>query len=178
MQGVPFCWPLKSIWSGHQHFSGLFILRKLYSVLGTHCCHRPPLLPSDSCVSPRLTSAPLCVCSNAPVFFASSTNLFQETIAAITFGFSGVSVAPCAIPITPLGVGVFPQVTCSSQQSLQLGVQQKIVCKLLYSILAAGCITFFPGEPDSKDKVTTSLERELRYIAGMHYMHSSTQHHS
>ncbi|CAK0774053.1 hypothetical protein CVIRNUC_004129 [Coccomyxa viridis] len=44
----------------------------------------------------------------APVFFASSTNLFQETIAAITFGFSGVSVAPCAIPITPLGVGVFP----------------------------------------------------------------------
>lgn len=49
---------------------------------------------------------------NAPTFFSTSTNLFQSTIAAIQFGFTGVSVAPCAIPITPLGIGIFPQVRC------------------------------------------------------------------
>lgn len=46
----------------------------------------------------------------APTFFSTSTDLFQDTIAAIQFGFQGVSVSPCAIPITPLGVGIFPQV--------------------------------------------------------------------
>ena len=68
------------------------------------------LLGSGPCLPHQLTPAPLCLCSNAPTFFATSTNLFQETIAAITFGFTGVGVAPCAIPITPLGVGIFPQV--------------------------------------------------------------------
>ena len=49
---------------------------------------------------------------SAPVFFASNTDLFQDLPAAITFGFAGVSVAPCAIPIVPIGIGIFPQVCC------------------------------------------------------------------
>ncbi len=49
---------------------------------------------------------------NAPTFFSTNTNLFQDTIAAIQFGFTGLSVAPCAIPIVPTGVGIFPQVRC------------------------------------------------------------------
>ena len=47
---------------------------------------------------------------SVPTFFASDTDLFQDTIAAVQFGFQGVSVVPCAIPITPLGIGIFPQV--------------------------------------------------------------------
>lgn len=47
---------------------------------------------------------------NAPTFFATNTNLFQDSIAALQFFFTGVSVAPCAIPITPVGIGIFPQV--------------------------------------------------------------------
>lgn len=48
----------------------------------------------------------------APTFFSSNTNLFQENIAALQFGFAGISVAPCAIPITPIGIGIFPAVWC------------------------------------------------------------------
>ena len=33
----------------------------------------------------------------------------QESIAAIQFGFTGLSVTPCAVPITPAAVGIFPQ---------------------------------------------------------------------
>ena len=51
---------------------------------------------------------------SAPTFFSTSTDLFQDTIAAIQFGFQGVSYSPCAIPVTPLGVGIFPQVWRSS----------------------------------------------------------------
>ena len=47
---------------------------------------------------------------SAPTFFATNTALFQDNIAAIQFGFSGVSVSPCAIPIVPIGIGIFPQV--------------------------------------------------------------------
>ena len=33
----------------------------------------------------------------------------QESIAAIQFGFTGLSVTPCAMPITPTAIGIFPQ---------------------------------------------------------------------
>ena len=46
----------------------------------------------------------------APVFFSSATDLFQSQFAAISFGFTGFQYSPCAIPVTPLGVGIFPQV--------------------------------------------------------------------
>lgn len=47
---------------------------------------------------------------SAPTFFATNTDLFQDSIAAIQFGFAGVVVVPCAVPIVPIGVGIFPQV--------------------------------------------------------------------
>ena len=50
------------------------------------------------------------VAISAPTFFSSNTDLFQETIAALQFSFFGAVYAPCAIPITPLGIGIFPQV--------------------------------------------------------------------
>ena len=64
---------------------------------------------------------------SAPTFFATNTALFQDSIAAIQFGFTGVGVAPCAIPITPLGVGIFPQVPLSlpSIRSVQETCQLK-----------------------------------------------------
>ena len=46
----------------------------------------------------------------APVFFSSATDLFQSQFAAISFGFTGFQYSPCAIPVTPLGIGIFPQV--------------------------------------------------------------------
>ena len=49
---------------------------------------------------------------SAPVFFANNGGpgtAILDTIAAVSFGFTGIGYAPCAIPITPLGVGVFPQ---------------------------------------------------------------------
>lgn len=52
----------------------------------------------------------------APVFFAKNTDLFQNYISPIQFGFSGVSVSPCAVLISPLGVGFFPAV-CQSALS-------------------------------------------------------------
>ena len=33
----------------------------------------------------------------------------QESIAAIQFGFTGLSITPCAVPITPAAIGIFPQ---------------------------------------------------------------------
>ena len=65
----------------------------------------------------------------APTFFSTSTDLFQDTIAAIQFGFQGVAVAPCAIPITPLGVGIFPQVWRPN----------------LPALLCTGCVLQIPG---------------------------------
>ena len=47
---------------------------------------------------------------SAPVFFSSATDLFQSSYAGISFGFTGFQYAPCAIPVTPLGIGIFPQV--------------------------------------------------------------------
>ena len=46
----------------------------------------------------------------APVFFAQNTDLFQNYISPIHFAFSGVSVSPCAVLISPVGVGFFPEV--------------------------------------------------------------------
>ncbi|CAL8470325.1 g9867 [Coccomyxa elongata] len=49
---------------------------------------------------------------SAPVFFANNGgpgSVILDSIAAVSFGFTGVGYAPCAIPVTPLGVGVFPQ---------------------------------------------------------------------
>lgn len=47
---------------------------------------------------------------SAPTFFATNTDLFQDSVAAIQFGFAGLVVAPCAVPVVPIGVGIFPQV--------------------------------------------------------------------
>ncbi|CAL5227028.1 g9922 [Coccomyxa viridis] len=46
---------------------------------------------------------------SAPTFFATNTDLFQDSVAAIQFGFAGLVVAPCAVPVVPIGVGIFPQ---------------------------------------------------------------------
>ena len=62
-------------------------------------------------IQAALTNA---VSISAPVFFSTTPSVFSDTIAAIQFGFSGLAYAPCAIPITPLGVGIFPQVSLLS----------------------------------------------------------------
>jgi len=59
-------------------------------------------------IQAALTNA---VSISAPVFFSNTPSVFSDTIAAIQFGFSGVTYAPCAIPIAPLGVGIFPTVS-------------------------------------------------------------------
>ncbi|CAK0759021.1 hypothetical protein CVIRNUC_002665 [Coccomyxa viridis] len=41
-----------------------------------------------------------------PTFFSSNTNLFQDSVAALNFGFTGVGVSPCAIAVSPVGVGI------------------------------------------------------------------------
>ena len=41
-----------------------------------------------------------------PVFFSSNTNLFQDSVSAISFGFTGVGVSPCAIAVNPVGIGI------------------------------------------------------------------------
>ncbi|BDA44365.1 hypothetical protein COCOBI_05-5490 [Coccomyxa sp. Obi] len=49
---------------------------------------------------------------SAPVFFANNGGpgaVLLDSIAAVSFGFTGVGYAPCAIPVTPTGVGIFPQ---------------------------------------------------------------------
>ena len=46
-----------------------------------------------------------------PVFFAGPTSPteIEQSYSAVSFGFTGVGYSPCAIPITPVGVGIFPQ---------------------------------------------------------------------
>jgi hypothetical protein len=44
-----------------------------------------------------------------PVFFSSAPAVLTDTLAAISFSFTGVGVSPCAVPIVPTGVGIFPQ---------------------------------------------------------------------
>ena len=46
------------------------------------------------------------VAIKAPTFFSSNTNLFQDSASAISFGFTGVGVSPCAIAVNPVGVGI------------------------------------------------------------------------
>jgi hypothetical protein len=48
---------------------------------------------------------------DAPVFFDDSPSVLSSDVSAISFGFSLFQWAPCAVPITPLGVGIFPQVS-------------------------------------------------------------------
>ena len=46
------------------------------------------------------------VAIKAPTFFSSNTNLFQDSVSAISFGFTGVGVSPCAIAVSPVGIGI------------------------------------------------------------------------
>ena len=46
------------------------------------------------------------VAIKAPTFFSSNTNLFQDSASAISFGFTGVGVSPCAIAVNPVGIGI------------------------------------------------------------------------
>ncbi|CAK0783949.1 hypothetical protein CVIRNUC_007152 [Coccomyxa viridis] len=46
------------------------------------------------------------VAIKAPTFFSSNTDLFQDSVSAISFGFTGVGVSPCAIAVNPVGIGI------------------------------------------------------------------------
>lgn len=70
----------------------------------------------------------------APVFFAQNTGPFQNYISPIQFGFSGVSVSPCAVLISPIGVGFFPEVC-----QFALCEIATMSCGLCLIILEAAC---------------------------------------
>lgn len=49
---------------------------------------------------------------SAPTFFSypsTGPTDIEQTFDAVSFGFTGVGYSPCAVPITPIGVGIFPQ---------------------------------------------------------------------
>ena len=52
-----------------------------------------------------------------PTFFSSNTNLFQDSVAALNFGFTGVGVSPCAIAVSPVGVGIGATVSFAAPQN-------------------------------------------------------------
>ena len=52
-----------------------------------------------------------------PVFFSSNTNLFQDSVAALNFGFTGDGVSPCAIAVSPVGVGIGATVSFAALQN-------------------------------------------------------------
>ena len=56
-----------------------------------------------------------------PTFFSSNTNLFQDSVAALNFGFTGVGVSPCAIAVSPVGVGIGATVSFAAPQICLLG---------------------------------------------------------
>ena len=41
-----------------------------------------------------------------PVFFSANTNLFQDSVSAISFSLTGLGVSPCAIAVNPAGIGI------------------------------------------------------------------------
>ena len=41
-----------------------------------------------------------------PTFFSSNTNLFQDSVSALSFGFTGMGVSPCAVAVNPVGIGI------------------------------------------------------------------------
>ncbi|EIE18332.1 hypothetical protein COCSUDRAFT_60299 [Coccomyxa subellipsoidea C-169] len=60
---------------------------------------------------------------SAPVFFDNAggpDSLISGSAAGVSFGFVGAQYAPCAIPIAPLGVGVFPQGAIIQPQVLNI----------------------------------------------------------
>ena len=56
-----------------------------------------------------------------PIFFPSNTNLFQDSVAALNFGFTGVGVSPCAIAVSPVGVGIGATVSFAAPQNNAIG---------------------------------------------------------
>ena len=54
-----------------------------------------------------------------PTFFSSNTNLFQDSVAALNFGFTGVGVSPCAIAVSPVGVGIGATVSFAAPQTFR-----------------------------------------------------------
>ena len=73
------------------------------------------------------------VAIKAPTFFSSNRNLFQDSVSAISFGFTGVGVSPCAIAVNPVGIGI--GATVSSAASL---TKAHAECHLLDFIDCAG----------------------------------------
>ena len=57
------------------------------------------------------------VAIKAPTFFSSNTNLFQDSASAISFGFTGVGVSPCAIAVNPVGIGIGATVSSAAPLS-------------------------------------------------------------
>ena len=56
-----------------------------------------------------------------PTFFSSNTNLFQDSVAALNFGFTGVGVSPCAIAVSPVGVGIGATVSFAAPEDYLVG---------------------------------------------------------
>ena len=56
-----------------------------------------------------------------PTFFSSNTNLFQDSVAALNFGFTGVGVSPCAIAVSPVGVGIGATVSFAAPHACLMG---------------------------------------------------------
>ena len=73
------------------------------------------------------------VAIKAPTFFSSNTNLFQDSASAISFGFTGVGVSPCAIAVNPVGIGIGATVSSAAPLS-----RAPAVSSLLESIWLRG----------------------------------------
>ncbi|EIE18333.1 hypothetical protein COCSUDRAFT_68296 [Coccomyxa subellipsoidea C-169] len=61
---------------------------------------------------------------SAPVFFDNAggpDSLIKGSAAGVSFGFVGAQYAPCAIPITPIGVSVSPQGAIIGAQVFNIG---------------------------------------------------------
>ena len=56
-----------------------------------------------------------------PTFFSSNTDLFQDSVAALKFGFTGVGVSPCAIAVGPVGVGLGATVSFAAPSICLIG---------------------------------------------------------
>ena len=82
------------------------------------------------------------VAIKAPTFFSSNTNLFQDSASAISFGFTGVGVSPCAIAVNPVGIGI--GATVSSAAPLPIAPAESSLLEAIWlhwrALTAVSCL--------------------------------------
>ena len=49
-----------------------------------------------------------------PTFYSGSNDVASSNVAAVQLSATGVSVSPCAIPVSPVGASINPTVSCCS----------------------------------------------------------------